>query len=199
MKSIIFSGEMVRAILDGTKTQTRRVVNFTESGYIKEPRSHRRWHRDDPDAVLACPYGKVGDELYVRETFAEYPQEGCYIYKASEGEDLLKLGTDLTGCWTPSIHMPQKASRITLRIIDVRVQRLQDISEADAKAEGVGIAKVGQMKSIPERWVVNGMFPALGSNSHRAGFAILWDEINGKKHTFQSNPFVWAITFEVVK
>ncbi len=175
-RGIIFNSEMVRAILDGRKTQTRRVVNNVIPGnclWLKKPtktRSGTTTHVLDAPKYNLCPLGKIGDRLWVRETFALLGNEdgvcvdwndnilkageeqAARIYKASceqkDGDYGLwsipddadwKPHTDnhkYDGTWTPSIHMPRWASRITLEITDVRVERLQAASDDDFKAEG---------------------------------------------------------------
>jgi len=126
-RPIIFSAPMVRAILDGRKTQTRRVVTFNASHRVQL--AHKNWHIEDPDAILACPYGVPGDRLWVRETW----RGGdiiCYGPHYHADEEWHK-----NAGWKSPMCMPRWASRITLEITDVRVQRLQDISEEDAQAE----------------------------------------------------------------
>lgn len=194
-RPILFSGPMVRAILEGRKTQTRRVVRFdTASGYIVERGGKRRWHRDDPEAVQGCPYGAPGHAFWVRETWAyrggnEYlyqREPGNVMYRATWEDDprntlgiggprQLPLGDDR---WRPSIHMPRWASRLSLPLVRVRVERLQDISEADCCAEGVGSPITRDLK--------------------RPQLAALWDSINGKSHPWVSNPKVWVLEFERV-
>ena len=203
-KPISFSAPMVLAILDGRKTQTRRVAKLTIAGHVKEPRGHRRWHPGDPEAVLACPYGQPGDRLWVKETWQavglsrdpesmqvddvcecppeavkremsgearRYPQTGI-IYRASCDDEFLK--------WRPSIFMPRWASRIALEITDVRVQRVQEISETDAIAELGGRAA--------------GIVNEIGH------FAELWDTLYAKRgYSWESNLWVWAITFKRIK
>ena len=151
-RPILFSAPMVRAILEGRKTQTRRVVKpQPHHGPVGEMvcLGGADWAMDDGDlsGQFRCPYGVPGDRLWVREAWA--PNEGSaggYIYRADVGEGSsgfyqadLKIGewTHIAPRWRSSIHMPRWASRITLRITDVRVERLQDISEADAIAEGL--------------------------------------------------------------
>lgn len=95
----------------------------------------------------------------------------------------------------PSIHMFRWASRITLEITNVRVERLQDISGEDAEREGVEMAEVGDMTEIPSSWITKGWMPSLTSKSYRAGFAVLWDKINGKKAPWSDNPWVWVVEF----
>lgn len=182
-KPIIFSGEMVRAILDGHKTQTRRVIKpqfnqtwgagvrnqdpdyFSVHVDIKEPDGEWRW--------LRCPYGKAGDILWVRETWAHV--DGA-IWYAADGIDIPRNdGVKLR----PSIHMPRWASRITLEITNVRVERLFDISQEDAKAEGVSIE-------------------ATRTLTHVGAFAITWDAINKKRgYGWEggTNPWLWVVEF----
>lgn len=197
-RPILFSGPMVRAILEGRKTQTRRVVRFdTASGYIVERGGKRRWHRDDPEAVQACPLGASGDALWVRETFSSHGRHGepcsprdavmvvlrdfTQVYR--DGQIVAPLSAYADGAggnlrWRPSIHMPRWASRLSLPLVRVRVERLQDISEADCCAEGVGSPITRDLK--------------------RPQFAALWDSINGKSHPWVSNPKVWVLEFERV-
>jgi hypothetical protein len=191
---ILFSGPMVRAILEGRKTQTRRVV---------KPQFGQLWgcgvkHGDDCFSVhvniptsdggwkwIRCPYGKVGDLLWVRETFAKR-----YIDADRDPPDGINYRAD-GGCaieprWTPSIHMPRWASRLTLRIIEIRVQRIQDIGYDDAEREGI--------KS--DDW--KGSYPWV-AQLYRDRFHELWDSINVKRAPWSSNLWVWVLTFERVK
>lgn len=164
-RPIIFSGPMVRAILDGRKTQTRRVVKLNASG--RAQRKGRNWHLADPECVLACPYGVPGDRLWVRETW----QDGNGgIYYATDG--------NTAAPWKPSIYMPRWASRITLEVVSVRVERLNEIGEEDAIAEG------SQCAGVP------------ASLTNRGAFAKLWDSINAKTHPWASNPWVWVVEFK---
>lgn len=189
-RPIIFSGSMVNAILEGRKTQTRRVIRRTESGRVKERGTCRNWHLDDTGAYAACPYGLPGDRLWVRETWGYgcgvhgHPPEcdsRCVIYRASGGD----TGPD-DGKWRPSIHMPRWASRIDLEITVVRVQRVQDISDADARAEGV----------VPwDDLAGKGVTVGQRLFSHRLAFRHIWDKINGPG-SWESNPSVWAIAFK---
>ena len=201
-RPILFSGAMVRAILDGRKTVTRRVVKpqpandwrFT-GGYGRITSKHphkdkfgvfirRGEHTDFTEVdIIPCPYGQPGDHLWVRETcFINGPSKGSeVIYKADplpnwEGEE-----TDIR--WRPSIHMPRWASRIQLEITSVRVERLQDISEEQAKAEGA-TCELAEIDSV-----------RLGAAStYRAGFQRLWQSINGPE-SWDANPWVWVVEF----
>lgn len=181
-RPILFSAPMVRALLDGSKTQTRRVAKITDAGHVKEPRGHRRWHPGDPAASLACPYGQPGDRLWVRETWRANA-DGGFEYKACEGpmlsafrqifDDILKRK------WKPSIHMPRAASRILLEVTAVRLERLQDISRGDAMAEGCPFQNMAQGDD-PRKW-----------------FSDLWITLNGHG-SWAVNPLVWVIEFKRV-
>jgi hypothetical protein len=156
-RPILFSGPMVKAILEGKKTQTRRVVKLDKySGWEVRPNSEGICILDGRGAStwLECPYGKPGDQLWVRETWAiadiydkdsgnqgQMPFElnhgtrGISIWYRAGGEKAYKFAT--RGRWRPSIFMPRAASRITLEVTDIRVEQLQDITEEDAIAEGI--------------------------------------------------------------
>lgn len=229
-RPILFSGEMVRAILDGRKTQTRRVVKlrdpsqtyaaYDDDGWPMYVDAYGDWHRD------RCPYGQPGDRLWVRETWtadvgtrlSDYKgawwhqvpaslrtrrsMEMLY-YRADDsryhGLDDLTYQLQRAGqysaelrrsAWTPraedwdgvrwqsSIHMPRWASRITLEITDVRVERIQDISNHDAYREGASVSP---------------------NDDGKGAFALLWDSINAKRgYSWKSNPWIWALTFREV-
>ena len=188
---ILFSGPMVRAIIEGRKKQTRRVVKIpeivrdengeSEFTTIAGPDPNGEWHAwmteypEDGSVLLRCPYGQPGDLLWVRETWT--PSPDGIIYRATES-DAGSLGPDDENVWKPSIHMPRKYSRLSLRITDVRVQRVQEISYEDIRSEGWPIVENGNALTFPE----------------------LWDSINAKRgYSWESNPWVWALTFEVAK
>lgn len=189
-RPILFNGAMVRAILDGSKTQTRRVVKLTDSGRVKETGSPRNWHLGDPNASLACPCGQPGEGLWVKETFQRFTDDGEIIYKAdptgfSAMNDLKRDGC-LEARWRPSIHMPRWASRITLEITGVKVERLQDISEADALAEGViRYSALEQIQAGCDRW-------------GRHAYSRLWESVYGPG-SWDANPWVWAVEFRRIK
>lgn len=203
---------MVRAILAGTKTQTRRAMKpqppadtYTVGTYHHpDPRS-RFWAWTNsttrPEcAILSdwcqpCPYGEPGDRLWVRETWSSnYGNEGGHLYRADHGgasgyfQTCLKTGvwTHYTEKWRPSIHMPRAASRITLEITRVRVERLQAISREDALAEGIVRLKDG------------GYGLPAGEHYHsedpRQSFFSLWEAINGPG-SVEANPWLWALQF----
>lgn len=181
-RPILFSAPMVRAILKGTKTMTRRVIKH-------EPHADCPYLSKDGVAVKS-PYGKVGDRLWVRETWLSADDGYYYMYRADmpmhwnaldtpHGEDVDLVASDFK--WKPSIFMPREASRITLEITNVRIERLNDISEEDAAAEGSELS-CGEMKQD---------FPNYKRTFHR-----LWDSINAKYHGWDANPFVWVIEFK---
>lgn len=205
--SILFSGAMIRAILDGRKTQTRRVVSLREfgpsdtRGYDWHFRDRRLLWNDVSTAGLLrlCRYGQPGDRLWVREAFAQLSRiDGAgslaVAYRASCRDDSLDLDL-LDGSvlavhvdrWAPSVHMPRWASRITLELTSVRVERLQDISEEDARAEGV--------TADAQQGTLNGEAATLYPMTHRQAFIWLWDAINGARAPWASNPWVWALQF----
>jgi hypothetical protein len=187
-KPILFSAPMVRAILEGKKTQTRRIVKPQPPEWINELHGNELSKRapyhieddeqrvfgwgfqDDHDRYYKFPYGKLGDRLWVRETHCQYGDG--YIYRADYGQ-FTPISDGIGGPWKPSIHMPRKASRINLEIESVRVEGLNDISEADAKAEGIATSK-------PE-----------------FSFMTLWKSINGPD-SWDSNPWVWVVQFRRV-
>jgi hypothetical protein len=186
-RPILFKGEMVRAILDGHKTQTRRVVK-PQSAILTDELA-RGLGVQPPAAqnppVIPCPHGTPGDRLWVRETWAhERDGTGCpddtgVLYRATDpGWD--DEGTGLR--WRPSIFMPRWASRILLEITDVRVQRLMEISEEDARAEGIDLQG---FRSLTE---------GIAGREHRIKFHDLWEDIHGDG-SWNTNPWVWAITF----
>lgn len=189
-RPILFSGPMVRAILEGRKTQTRRllkpqppedvgelVVDFYHPTIVvkdEEQPGERTFGVFSADGEWAqkCPYGAPGDRLWVRETWREVQSDtSTSLYYRADEEWHEKAG------WRPSIHMPRWASRITLEATDVRVQRLQDISEEDAKAEGADDIRYRTAKEC---------------------FSDLWDSIHGDG-AWAANPWVWAITFKRVE
>ena len=189
---ILFKAEMVRAILDGSKTQTRRIVKernypiafsgFTDE-FVMSPKNH----------LYQSLYGTMGDQLWVRETFgiadnwiheSEIDPPRTIAYKADLSainfDPFYKVNTSNWGWvnmkWKPSIFMPRWASRIQLEITDIRIERLNDISEADATKE----------------FICSGYIPAVDE------YKELWESINGIG-SWALNPFVWVIEFKVIK
>lgn len=196
-RPILMNAAMVRAVLDGRKTQTRRIIKPQPPAYINDLHGGELSERapyelydnetgvvcghgfaDDNDRFYTCPFGKVGERIWVRETFGEF--WGGYKYRATYDHPDLAEGN-----WKPSIHMPRKASRITLEITDVRVERLVEISEADAYAEGVTIP--------PHHAFASGGNPEL-RNEARVAFTALWESINGPD-SWAANPWLWVISF----
>lgn len=205
-KPILFSGPMVRAILEGRKTQTRRIVRPQPNVVHGKTKTHlitNNIFRDGrPGIVIPYP---VGTTLWVRETWAyatgprrdepDTPEHYGFVYR--EEWDRLRPNCPLDGCWKPSIFMPRMASRISLRVTDVRVERLQDVTEEDAIAEGVE-SEVPGCSSVYWNYLDNlwdGAFP----NDHeaRCSFQTLWDSLNAKRgYPWASNPWVWVYTFK---
>lgn len=194
-RGMIFNGEMVRAILDGRKTQTRRPVKFP----VIDKNMGCELAGNELAGELAAgnywnsPFGKPGDRIWVRETFRVHSRAtdlATLVYKASEQQSWTQQAhrVPIEQCnkpavverWTPSIHMPRWASRILLDITDVRVERLNGINEEDAKAEGV-----------PTECCVIG-------DKHFLGFRSLWKSIYGDDG-WQANPWVWVIKFKRIE
>ena len=197
-RPILFKGPMVRALLDGTKTQTRRVVKMKRHQQIEEREDGTPWPwmydgDRDADSWMACPYGQPGDRLWVRETFAEGIHQLADVNHWAYAADPFGNQQRLGDRWKPSIHMPRWASRITLEITGVRVERLQDISEADAIAEGIerqddGIGwRRGPITADVPNTATRTAFPKLAYQS-------LWESINGPG-SWAANPWGWVIEF----
>lgn len=185
----------VRAIQDTRQTQIRRVVRYAKdrnrSGCDLAP-CEIAGDVNAGDYSL-CPYGKPGDRLWVRESFRIYDSSsecGCSDHcecHGYHGKPIYRAdAADVEAKWKPSIHMPRCASRITLEITNVRVERLQDISEADAKAEGV----IGEKEAADA---------GLGwYDKPRRAFRFLWQSINGAD-SWEANPWVWVVEFRRVE
>jgi len=221
MKPIIFSTEMVKAILKEQKTQTRRVIkdganrtpqnigrekfykmvnalnnkSFFGAGFYKDSDVFECKGEILTDAVyFKCPY-KPGDVLYVKETWGK-DENGEYVYRTNYGTTENDSFPPSMFKWKPSIHMPREAARIFLKVTNVRVERLQDITEEDAIAEGISWLDEACYSN-------NGWTPTLydpdsgGSPVFRDGFAALWDNLNAKRgYSWESNPWVWVYEFE---
>lgn len=205
-RGMIFNGEMVRAILDGRKTQTRRPIKwkqtrFTEIGE-REDGSRWPWSEDAEHACdfwHPCPFGAVGDRIWVRETWNKYG--GLLTYRADhDWIDDMRKETVCTAKWVPSIHMPRWASRILLEITDVRVERLNAISPEDAESEGLectnftGFGDEPGLPSYPEPDVYFDPLKKQWKEYPPEAFAGLWESIYGEG-SWQANPWVWVITF----
>jgi hypothetical protein len=188
-RPIIFNAAMVNAILSGQKTQTRRIIKPAPAWVMKSGVMSFKGRVGLPHSI--CPYGQIEDRLWVRETI-----DGIWGCDASYMADDTRLADVLEGWWDepqrlpikriPSIHMPRWASRITLEITDLRVERLQDISEEDAKAEGVPLdCPIGNIKAYQKA-------------PYSYCFAQLWESINGEG-SWDANPWVWVISFKKVE
>ena len=213
-RPILFSGPMVRAILDGRKTMTRRVVKLrygadvvVTNGQVWKPA------RVDYAGYVDCPYGQVGDRLWVREAFQPLFADGvenhwetdwktgkgyAISYPATDGiHEYLDADDNLSDACKPSIHMPRWASRILLEIVAVRVERLHEISEADAQAEGVErvVAGVGWRRYCDPDSEEVGVPPC---GDARRSFRSLWKFINGDE-SWNANPWVWVVEFKRVQ
>ena len=184
---LIFKAPLVRAILEGRKTQTRRVakpVKHPDLGNLYAPGALLREHEPQHVINRACPYGQPGDRIYVRETFSQHPEWGQLAFRA-DGEEF----EDADGWlwepkWIPSIHMPKDLARIWLEITGVRLERIQDISEADALAEGARF-ELASIDSV-----------RIGATaSFLSGFRNIWESTGGD---WDANPWVWAIDFKVL-
>lgn len=227
-RPIIFTTNMVRSILDGRKTQTRRIIKARDQPYLETEIDEvafspvNGWCVRRPfitqesmtcyevTQTFKCPYGQPGDILYVKETFRKYNHitqeggllgesvleykadghgalvehdgDGCIIYKKNGEEKLIS--------WTSPRFMPKEAARTWLQVTDIRVERVQDISEEDAMAEGV------------EKYHNTDWYKRYGSDDHwcataYASYAYLFETINGKD-AWNANPWVWVITFRVL-
>jgi hypothetical protein len=217
-KPIIFSTPMVQAILDGRKTQTRRVVKPQPEQGMKiigpewfEPTAVDRngeevpgkpifgIYADEDDWGLKVPY-QPGDILWVRETWMPETEQGIltggYIYKASNNRP--EPDGELPLKWKPSIHMPREATRIFLKVKAVRVERVQDITEKDARAEGAaGYIRLPDEDDTPFTLELS---PLKDELHPRIAFRYLWDSLNAKRgYSWDSNPWVWVIEFERVE
>lgn len=215
-RPIIFSAPMVRALLAGTKTQTRRLVKpqpdavyddepyWYIGGYRAWPYTRCRDARHQAATPMRCPYGQPGNLLWVREAWMDLQGTGVehrdhagmlqrYAYAAdtrpgSYGDEARK---DYGLKWRPSIHMPRAASRITLRITDARVERLQDISAADAEAEGISYSARFRGHCIGEAQHFH-------SHDPRESYRSLWGELHGPG-SWDANHWVWVLRFERVE
>lgn len=200
-RPIIFSGESVRAIIEGRKTQTRRVCKFAQSfdgaAYAVCPARISGWiawfsGRPSPniaeftkaqyDHGFDCPHGSPGDRLWVREYHWINETEGLVAYLADG-----KMPEHMTARWRSPIYMPRKFSRLTLEITDVRVQRLQEIKREDLWAEAAGDCEESQHEDC-----------FYGTHGKQCRFEKKWDRIN-KRHPWASNPWVWCISFRAIE
>lgn len=223
-RGIIFNGEMVRALLDGRKTQTRRIMKVQPErsglGLRRVVESKNGiddgkyfWSQSDATGLksrskpFSCPFGTVGDRIWVREAFRVHSRAtdvATLVYKASERNSWTEQThrVPVAVCnkpatpekWTPSLHMPRWASRILLEITNVGVQRLQDISSGDAVREGIC--------QLPAsgRYCLSPGDQYFGGASHSAKevYSWLWSSIYGEE-SWKTNPWVWVIEFKRVE
>lgn len=226
-RPILFSGPMVRALLAGTKTQTRRIVKpqpvptdqlgdeeyngprqtFVEDGALRSPSRHG-------SLVVPSPYGGPGERLWVRERFSPHQSDSRKYVVFADGSQKYDDGIYCPGLkeyaagafdhikWKPSIHMPRWASRITLGITGVRVERLQAITAADAVAEGIDDTWRANLWPLtwdhgPHEFLPAGVKPDWATPDQRAvaWYAALWAGINGKE-SWDANPWVWVVVFK---
>lgn len=234
---ILFSPPMVRALLDGSKTQTRRVVkpSLAEREWVEQRASGDFWRCADGDPTcytgvwetseyaqqypILCPYGQPGDRLWVKENYrftndldrysatqvaqlcldAGYKSPWAPIHFEADGQrnnwehtsTPPHKGEPVAGKLRPNIFMPRWASRIDLEITGIRVERLQDISEEDAKAEGIE-------KTPSGFWSLYGQGEVDGTYSPRTSYRALWESLNGPG-SWEANPWLWVIEFKVIK
>lgn len=214
MRPIIMTGESVVGILNKSKFQTRRVVNpqplvdttgkgLIDTYWLGKPFNGLLLPKIS-DMPIHCPYGQIGDRLWVRETWqsgkpalpngygfvpAQKPKRGQKIIYRADVDDWIPSMT-----WRPPMFMPRWASRITLEIVDVRVERVQDISGEDAAAEGITLPRCGCEVCIHS----SQMCPA-DQSAHILAYAEVWDEINAKRgFGWRSNPWVWVLSFRLI-
>ncbi|WP_305743025.1 hypothetical protein [Acidovorax sp. A1169] len=219
-RPILFSGAMVRALLNGSKTQTRRIckpaANLSAVVEVPDPAERGQVYNgshfgdEDGEVQFACPYGGRGDRLWVRETWQgpllkefetdadadwhtparihqyQNPAHCAYAADGGPAPEFFDLDDNLQQRWRPSIHMPRWASRLTLELASVRVERLQDISEADALAEGI-VRQPDGGYGLADTTHYHATDP-------RICYWSLWDHINGAG-SVESNPFVWVLGF----
>ena len=221
-RPILFSAPMINAILGGSKTMTRRIVEPQPNGdglsIDSEPIEYGRAWRGSDGSIRSCPYGVPGDRLWVRETFycddafaGKYLDVGAVsgprtrqqqeaewreaLYYRADGEPKFEAPDGPTP-WSPSIHMPRWASRIDLEVTAVCVERLQDITEKDVWAEGIeAVDGVLSDAEIAAAAKANGWT----IEDARASFAVLWDKINGGKAPWKSKPWAWVVSFKRVR
>ena len=195
-RPILFGSPMVKAILDGRKTQTRRVVFKDDCQECHQPWWCAGKHWQDGDELLHCPYGQAGDRLWVRETWQAQNLDRQWWHEVKR-EDRTSMNWAWTNPveraylpmpprWLPAIHMPRMACRITLEIVKVRAERLQDISGEDCVAEGIDCLYEPDTNVPADHYT-------------RQTFAQLWNSINTSRgYGWDINPWVWVIEFKLV-
>lgn len=216
---ILYSTPMVKSILNNLKNQTRRTKGL--EFFNQAPEKYRYDGNDQPDLLepldknfhwfefvgsdgkpmeayksVKCPYGQVGDILWVRETFAYSDDlDEPYWYKQNFEEEYNEEYLDrMKGIWKPSIHMPKEAARIFLEITNIRIERLKDISDSDAKNEGVEL-KIYPSQNFYRTYTMEGIYDEFTAKD---SFETLWIHINGSD-SWYSNPWVWVIEFKQIE
>lgn len=189
---ILFSTPMVAALLAGWKTETRRAVRVPE-GLDAVRRGVGVWvaynSQGNAQEYIRCPYVGPGTELWVRETWANIGERGApaYVYRASTpGGERVRVDAP----WRPSIFMPRAASRITLHVVEVRAERLHEITPEAILAEGISDDRWSR-QTIAERGITDEIAAGL-----RACWEHGWNEINGRRAPWAANPWVWVVRFE---
>lgn len=199
-KPILFNAEMVNAILSGRKTQTRRIISEKTLHLFDVAASAGECHplelcdeRSQSYYLEFCPLSKPGDQLWVRETWNKHG--GLLTYRADhDWIEEMRKATVCPAKWVPSIHMPRWASRINLLITGVRVERLRDISEQDAMAEGIDADYLAESQDHYDCIADHNM---TGRPTAIGYFSSLWQSIYGEEN-WEANPWVWVITFRRV-
>jgi hypothetical protein len=202
---ILFSGEMVRAILAGTKTQTRRIVKLDQEANTVHEWDDGRWEFgkefDDGSGemcqLLSCHYGQPGDWLWVRETWQDIDNihGGLTTLYRADGNSEYTDDFMARMKWQAPIFMPRSRSRLTLEVVSIRVERVQEISEDDVISEGVVLT--------PKSLKFNELLPALQDHYRsiaKGSYRDLWDRINAKRgYSWESNPWTWVIEFKRIE
>lgn len=188
-RPILFCGDMVRAVLDGRKTETRRVIDLDLTGCLEAGMPTEKQVAEDSDGdylpiTSFCKHGQTGDRLYVKETWQPCHEcGGSANYRADEQTHCSSCDKNLPGPWKPSIFMPRWACRILLEIVEVRVERVQEIDCIGALNEGVR-----DFRTKENDWDL------------RDCYRDLWDDLNKKRgFCWDKNPWVWVIQFRKVK
>lgn len=207
---ILFSTPMVQALLEGRKSQTRRIMKIQP----KHPELNfgwanmgERWHYPPvaPMIDIKCPYGQPGDALWVKETWLKC-SDG-YVYRTNHYGDTVLVAKngntfDKSVKWKPSTYMPREAARIFLRVTDIRVERLQDITEEDVIAEGIDVfnnpcaafGSHGKYYDYSQKHRTHTVADKL-LNTAKESYKTLWESINGEG-SWDANPWVWVIKFK---
>jgi len=214
LRPIIFSTPMVQAICDNRKTMTRRTRGLEDliidvgSGFVYNGKGNIQLdiHSWKQDILKHCPYGQVGDLLWVRETIYQNGELGLHYVADGEHVDEniipkdFNVRVDKNGhykfCNIPNIFMPKALARIWLEITDVRVERLHDISEEDSITEGIKVYDDKMFEFYTEQTLSNKIRPSI--DSAKLSFASLWISINGTE-SWKANPWVWVIKFKVLR